>query len=75
MTTPADIIRTEAAEVGVTEYPRGSNRQKYGAAYGANGVDLAKVASRRRVQFAEVANRWSWTPSKSVGSFAESACW
>lgn len=38
MTTPADIIRTEAAEVGVTEYPRGSNRQKYGAAYGANGV-------------------------------------
>lgn len=38
MTTPADIMRTEASQVGVTEQPRGSNRQKYGARFGANGV-------------------------------------
>lgn len=38
MPTPIDIIRTEASQVGVTENPRGSNRQPYGAFFHANGV-------------------------------------
>lgn len=38
MTTPQQIVAIEASQVGVTESPRGSNRQKYGAAFGANGV-------------------------------------
>lgn len=38
MPTAADLIRVAQAEVGYTEKPRGSNRTKYGAAYGMNGV-------------------------------------
>lgn len=38
MATPADIIRTEASQIGQTESPPGSNRQKYSARFGVNGV-------------------------------------
>ena len=33
-----DVLKIARAEIGVTESPAGSNRQKYGAAYGMNGV-------------------------------------
>ena len=36
--TPDKIIQTAAAEIGVTESPANSNLQKYGQAYGYNGV-------------------------------------
>lgn len=36
--TANDILRVARGEIGVTESPAGSNRQKYGAAYGMNGV-------------------------------------
>ena len=32
------VIEIAIGELGNTEYPAGSNLQKYGAAYGANGV-------------------------------------
>lgn len=38
MTTAADIIATARAEIGTTEWPPGSNRQKYGRTFGADGV-------------------------------------
>lgn len=34
MTTPADVLRAAAAEIGTTESPAGSNRNKYSAALG-----------------------------------------
>lgn len=34
----SDILRIARGEIGVTESPAGSNRQKYGAAYGMIGV-------------------------------------
>lgn len=38
MGSRADVLRIARGEIGVTESPRGSNRQKYGAAYSMNGV-------------------------------------
>lgn len=34
----SDVVKTAAAEIGVTEKPKDSNRQKYGKEYGTNGV-------------------------------------
>lgn len=36
--TANDVLRVARGEIGKTESPAGSNRQKYGAAYGMNGV-------------------------------------
>lgn len=38
MISPLDVIDVMTGEVGVTESPPGSNRTKYGEAYGWNGV-------------------------------------
>lgn len=38
MTTAQDIIATARAEIGTKEHPAGSNRQKYGATFGHDGV-------------------------------------
>lgn len=38
MATANDVIKVARREIGVTEYPPGSNKQKYGKAYGWNGV-------------------------------------
>lgn len=34
----SDVVKTAVAEIGVTEKPKDSNRQKYGKEYGTNGV-------------------------------------
>lgn len=38
MTTASQVISTARSQIGVVESPFGSNRQKYGAWYGWNGV-------------------------------------
>lgn len=38
MTTPQQIMDVERGELGQTENPRGSNRQKYSLRFGVNGV-------------------------------------
>lgn len=38
MTTAQQVLDIARAEIGITESPPGSNRQKYGAAFGLNGV-------------------------------------
>lgn len=38
MISPLDVIDIATNEVGTTEYPAGSNKTKYGEAYGWNGV-------------------------------------
>lgn len=37
MRTRADVLKIAAAEIGTTESPAGSNRVKYGEAFGKNG--------------------------------------
>ena len=37
MASYKDVLNVADQEVGVTEYPSGSNKQKYGEAYGLNG--------------------------------------
>ena len=48
MTTPARVLEVARAEIGTTEWPAGSNRQKYGAWYsqrtpGMNGVPWCAI--------------------------------
>jgi hypothetical protein len=43
MATVDDVLRTARAEIGTTESPFGSNRQKYGVAYGMNGVAWCSI--------------------------------
>lgn len=38
MATANDIIKIAEKELGTKEYPANSNKQKYGVAYGWNGV-------------------------------------
>lgn len=43
MATASEVLRIAAAEVGVVESPPGSNRTKYGAWYGMNGVPWCAI--------------------------------
>lgn len=44
MASVNDILTTARSQIGTTEWPRGSNRQKYGVAYGFNGVQWCSIA-------------------------------
>lgn len=67
--TRTDVVAAARAERGTTESPAGSNRQKYGKAYGFDGVPwcaiylsviLAQVGNRSGYRFASTAASVAW---------------
>lgn len=43
MTTPKDVLQFASREIGYTEWPPGSNLNKYGSWYGVNGVQWCAI--------------------------------
>jgi len=67
------VLDTARGEIGTVESPRGSNRTKYGAAYGLNGQPWCAIWvwwvfwTALRIDLRTYAENWAYTPSALDG--------
>lgn len=68
MATGADIVATARSQISVVESPRGSNRNPYGRAYGANGLPWCSqfvwwVFNRNGINLKKLSDNPAYTPN------------
>jgi len=69
MATPDDVLRVARGELGVSESPPESNRQKYGQAYGMNGVAWCAIwvwwvyREATGIDLRDLTSSWAYTPA------------